>query len=165
VLSGALAHRDSLGNGAVMRPGDVQRMTAGTGVLHSEHNASATEPVHLLQIWLRPEQAGLSPGYEQRHFTVDDRRGNLRLVASRDGRDGSLVVHQDVSLHAAVLDAGQSVTHPLSEGRHAWLQVARGGVEVNGTLLTAGDAAAISEEAAVQITATEPAELLLFDLT
>ena len=139
-------------------------MSAGTGILHSEYNPSPTEPVHLLQIWILPEQRGLAPAYEQREFAEAERSGRLRLVASRDGRDGSLTVHQDVDLYATLLEPGETVTHALRPGRHAWVQVARGAVTLNGQPLKAGDGAAVSEEAALTVRATEPAELLLFDL-
>jgi redox-sensitive bicupin YhaK (pirin superfamily) len=160
VLSGALAHKDSSGGEGVLRPGDVQHMTAGSGIQHSEFNASQTEPVHLLQIWILPDKKGLKPGYEQKHFEI----GGLRLVASRDGRDGSLLVHQDVDVFAARLPAGGEVRHTLAAGRHAWLQVARGTVTLNGTELRAGDGAAVSEERGLTIIGREPAEFLLFDL-
>src|SRR5262249_947879 len=132
VLSGALEHRDSLGNGSVIRPGDMQRMTAGTGILHSEFNPSRTDPVHLLQIWLFPETKGLPPGYEQRNFAAAERQNALRLLASRDGRNGSVTIHQDADVYAASLDADKSVRHELRPGRHAWVQVARGKVYLNG---------------------------------
>jgi quercetin 2,3-dioxygenase len=163
VVSGALEHKDSLGTGAVVRPGEVQRMTAGTGVLHSEFNPSATEPVHLLQIWLTPERRGLKPGYEQKAFPESDRRGHWRLVASHDGRDGSVTIHQDADVCATLLEPGESATYSLSPGRHAWVQVARGAATLNGRPLVAGDGAAVSEEP-LKIVATESAELLLFDL-
>ena len=146
VLAGGLQHRDSLGTGSVIRPGDVQRMTAGTGVRHSEFNASAAEPVHFLQIWILPEVAGLPPGYEQKTFAVADKLGRLRLVASRDGRDGSVTVHQDVGLYAAALVPGEKVVHAPASGRHVWLQVARGIVTLNGKRLGQGDGAAASGE-------------------
>ncbi len=164
ILEGALEHRDSMGNGSVIRPGDVQRMSAGTGVRHSEKNPSADESVHLLQIWILPSERGIDPGYEQQNFAEDERRGDLRLVASPDGREGSVTIHQDASLYATLLEAGQSVEHELRPGRHAWAQVARGAVEINGQSLGQGDGAAASEEARVVITASEPAEVLLFDL-
>ena len=164
VLSGALEHRDSLGTGSLIHPGDVQRMTAGTGIMHSEFNPSPTEPVHLLQIWILPEQKGLEPSYEQHVIPAAEKRGRLRLVASRDGRDGSVMVHQDVNLYAALLGAGDSVKHPLHPGRHSWVQVANGVVTLNGHPLSAGDGAAISDEEVVELTGTEPAEVLLFDL-
>jgi len=164
VLAGALEHRDSLGNGSLIRPGDVQRMTAGTGVLHSEFNPSATEPVHLYQIWLLPERKGLTPGYEQRSLPREGRGGRWQLAASRDGRDGSLTIHQDAALSLAALDDGQEVSYPLKPGRHAWLQVLRGEVVVNGTALAAGDGAAIEAVGSVQVRGRGPAEVLLFDL-
>jgi redox-sensitive bicupin YhaK (pirin superfamily) len=163
VLDGELAHEDSMGNGSVIRPGEVQRMTAGTGVLHSEHNASPREPVHFLQIWILPAERGLAPGYEQRAFG-EERNGRLRLVASRDGREGSVTVHQDVAMYAAILAAGERTSHALAKGRHAWVQVARGTVSVNGKALQAGDGAAISDEGAVELEASDPSEVVLFDL-
>ena len=164
VLAGALEHRDSLGTGSVIRPGDVQRMSAGTGVMHSEYNASAAEPVHFLQIWILPERRGLAPGYEQNHFPAADRRGRLRLVASRDGRDGSLVIHADAHVYATLLEPGQAVTHALAANRHAWVQVAHGTVTLDGEALAAGDGAAVSGEGALALAAREPAEVLVFDL-
>ena len=164
VLEGALEHKDSLGTGSVIRPGDLQRMSAGTGVLHSEYNPSAESAVHFLQIWILPEQAGIAPGYEQRSFPADEMRGRLRLVASRDGRDGSLTIHQDASVHAALLEPTDRVSHDLAPGRRAWLQVARGAVSVGGELLRAGDGAALTDEPRLDIEATEGAELLMFDL-
>lgn len=165
VLEGGLAHRDSLGTGAVIRPGEVQRMSAGTGILHSEFNASPTEPVHFLQIWILPERLGLEPGYEQRAFPEAERRGRLRLVASRDGRDGAVTIHQDVALYASLLGTGEGVRHPLPPGRGAWVQLARGTIAVNGEALRAGDGAAITDEDHVEILCREgEAELLLFDL-
>lgn len=159
VLEGALAHRDSTGGGGVLRPGEVQRMSAGTGVRHSEMNGSDGEPVHFLQIWLLPERGGIAPGYEQKAFP--DRQDRLRLVASRDARDGSLTIHQDVDLYAAQLD-GTSVTHTFKPGRAGWVQVARGSVTVNGVQLAAGDGAAIEGEDGV--TLEGQGEVLLFDL-
>ena len=164
VLEGALEHKDSLGTGAVIKPGEVQRMTAGTGIQHSEFNPSQTDPVHLLQIWLLPDTKGLSPSYEQRDFPLAERRGKLRLVAARDARDGAVKVHQDVDLYAAVLDKGSRVSHALGPNRHAWVQVARGSVSLNGLTLENGDAAAVSGETEVVIDAAEDAEFLLFDL-
>ena len=163
-LEGAIAHKDSMGNGSTIRPGDVQRMTAGTGVLHSEFNPSADESLHFLQIWIVPEKRGLAPGYEQKRFDESARSGKLTLVASRDGREGSVTIHQDAEIRAALLDAGQKVEHRLAKGRGAWLQVARGEVDVNGTKLKQGDGAAIEDEAAVAIRAAAPSEVLLFDL-
>ena len=165
VIAGELAHEDSLGNGSVIRPGDLQRMSAGTGVTHSEQNPSPTAPVHFLQIWILPERDGLPASYEQRHFPAAERSGRLRLLASRDGRDGSVVVHQDVALHAALLAKGDSVRHDLAPGRHAWVQVVRGAITANGSALAAGDGAALSGEAAVALAADEEAEILLFDLS
>lgn len=168
VVSGTLAHQDSTGGEETIRPGEVQRMTAGSGIVHSEYNASRTEPVHLLQIWLLPEREGLPPGYEQRAFPEEERRGRLRLVASRDGRGGSLTVNQDVDLFAARLEPGapsaKRLEHALRPGRHAWLQVVSGEVTLNGEPLRPGDAAAVSAEAGLVIEGHEPAELLLFDL-
>ena len=138
VIRGALEHRDSLGSGEVLRPGEVQRMTAGTGIAHSEFNPSPTEPVHLLQIWLLPERRGLTPGYEQKPFPEAERRGRWRLVASRDGRDGSVTIHQDADVYATLLEPGESVRHELRPGRHAWVQVARGSAALNGRPLGAG---------------------------
>jgi quercetin 2,3-dioxygenase len=162
VLSGSLEHKDSLGNGSVIRHGEVQRMTAGTGVTHSEYNPSPTESVHFLQIWILPERNGLPAGYEQQ--ALDAAGGRLRLVASPDGRDGSLVVHQDAAVLAARLAPDERVEHRLRPGRHAWLQVATGALEVNGTALHQGDGAAIGDESQLGIRATEASELLLFDL-
>jgi redox-sensitive bicupin YhaK (pirin superfamily) len=165
VLEGALEHKDSMGTGSVIRPGDVQRMSAGTGVLHSEFNASKSDSVHFLQIWILPERANLPPSYEQKNFDASARKNRLRLIAARDGRDGAITVHQDVALYAAVLDVGQAVTHQLAAGRHAWVQVARGAVELDAKRLEAGDGAAVSDEAAIMLTAVQaPAEVLLFDL-
>jgi redox-sensitive bicupin YhaK (pirin superfamily) len=164
VLEGALRHRDSMGNGSIIRPGDVQRMTAGTGVTHSEENPSTVEPVHFLQIWFLPERDGLRPGYEQRTFTDDEKRGMLRLVASRDGRDGSVTVHQDVDLSAALLEPGEEITHPLQHGRHAWVQIVRGAIALDGQALAAGDGAAVSDAPTLALRATAPSEVLVFDL-
>ena len=164
VLEGALEHRDSMKNGSVMRPGDVQRMSAGRGVMHSEMNASRTEPVHFLQIWMLPSKAGIDPGYEQKHFPEADKRGRLRLVASPDGRDGSVTVHTDALLHAGLFTEGESATHTLAPGRHAWIHVAKGRARVNGTELTAGDALALSDEPSAHIEGLADAEILVFDL-
>ncbi|HWP64700.1 MAG TPA: pirin family protein [Candidatus Limnocylindria bacterium] len=164
MVAGSLQHRDSMGNGSVIKPGEVQRMTAGTGVTHSEMNPSPTEPAHLLQIWILPERPGLPPSYEQREFPAPERRDRLRLVASRDGRDGSVTVHQDVDVYAASLSPGATVELPLQPGRHAWVQVVRGVVAVNGTALADGDGAALSGERSVRLDAHGDAELLLFDL-
>jgi redox-sensitive bicupin YhaK (pirin superfamily) len=164
VLEGGLEHRDSMGNGSVIRPGEVQRMSAGTGVTHSEFNASKTEPVHLLQIWMLPKRKGIKPGYEQKTFSEAEKRGRLRLMASPDGREGSVTIHQDNELYAAVLGAGESARHELKPDRHAWVQVARGRVRLNGQELEAGDGAALSREEVVELTGVEKAEVLLFDL-
>lgn len=164
VLSGALEHRDSLGTGSVIRPGDVQRMTAGTGILHSEFNPSKTEEVHLLQIWLFPEQKGLTPGYEQKNFPLEGRRGRLQLIASRDGRDGSVTIRQDASLYSSLLEPGEAVTYEFQPGRYGWLQVATGDLVVNGQRLETGDGLAIGDEKRLEILAESSAEFLLFDL-
>jgi len=166
VLEGGLAHRDSLGTGSVIRPGELQRMTAGTGITHSEANPSATEPVHLYQIWLLPEREGLEPSYEQKAFPVAERTNHLRLVASPDGADGSLTIRQDARILLATLEQDQQVSHPLWEGRHAWLQVLRGAVDLKGRSLAAGDGAAVSEESGLAIRADGPSEseVMLFDL-
>jgi redox-sensitive bicupin YhaK (pirin superfamily) len=165
VLDGALEHKDSIGTGSVIRPGDVQRMSAGSGIRHSEFNHSKSEPVHFLQIWLLPEQNGLPPSYEQKSFPDSEKRGRLRLVASQDGRDGSVVIRQDADLYASLLGAGEQVTHTLRSGRSAWLQVMRGAVNVNGQALRAGDGAAVSSEPVLTIAATSSdTEILLFDL-
>jgi len=164
ILEGALKHEDSMGNGSVIRPGDVQRMTAGTGVRHSEQNASDKERVHLLQIWILPHTVELEPGYEQKAFTEDERRGRLRLIASEDGRDGSVLVHQDVSLFASVLTSGQEVEQTIDPLRYAWIQVARGSVEVNDEKADQGDGLVVAGESSLRIRAQQDAELLLFDL-
>jgi quercetin 2,3-dioxygenase len=164
VLDGALAHQDSMGNGSVIRPGDVQYMSAGTGVAHSEFNASDFETVHLYQIWMFPDKKDYHPAYDQKHFSAEDKRGQLRLVASPDGRDCSVQIRQDNELYATVLTAGESVKHELKPDRHAYVQVARGSVTLNGQTLETGDGAAISAENSVELTAIDNAEVLLFDL-
>ncbi|GAC1689790.1 MAG: pirin family protein [Candidatus Acidiferrum sp.] len=164
VLEGALKHSDSKGNGSVIGPGDVQYMSAGTGVRHSEANASKTEPVHLYQIWMFPEKAGLKPIYDQKNFSTAEKRGKLRLVVSPDGRDGSVKIRQNNELYATVLDPGQFVRHTLEPERHAYVQVARGTVQLNGKELTEGDGAAISNETALELTGVKDAEVLVFDL-
>jgi redox-sensitive bicupin YhaK (pirin superfamily) len=164
ILEGALKHEDSMGNGSVIRPGDVQRMTAGTGVRHSEKNASDTERVHLLQIWILPNAEDLKPGYEQKAFSEEERTGQLRLIASGDGRDGSVQLNQDVSLFASILDADQRVERAMDAARYAWIQVARGAVDVNGEKAEQGDGVVIMGESEVKIRAEAPAEILLFDL-
>lgn len=163
VLEGGLEHRDSVGSHGVIRPGEVQRMSAGTGVLHSEMNPF-DEGVHFLQIWILPERRGLPPGYEQKAFSREERQGRFRLVASREGRDGSLTVHQDVRLYATLLGAGEQAERTLEPGRHAWVQVARGAGTLNGVALKAGDGVAVSNEEKLELNATEPLEALLFDL-
>jgi redox-sensitive bicupin YhaK (pirin superfamily) len=164
VLEGALQHRDSLGTGSVIRPGEVQRMSAGTGVRHSEANPSADESVHLLQIWIEPAKAGIAPGYEQKAFGEAEKRGQLRLVASPDGADGSVTIHQDARVYATLLGPGQQVVHPLAPGRHAWVHVARGSLTLNGERLGTSDGAAISDETAATLVGEQDAEALLFDL-
>lgn len=165
VLEGALEHKDSIGTGSVIRPGDVQRMSAGTGIRHSEFNASNTQPVHFLQIWILPEQRGIEPSYEQKTFTEVEKRGKLRLVGSRDGRDDSIIIHQDVDLYAALLQQGESVTHTLDRERIGWLQVVRGTIQLNEQNLTAGDGAAISQESLLTLTSNyDTTEVLLFDM-
>ncbi|MDQ3280384.1 MAG: pirin family protein [Acidobacteriota bacterium] len=163
VLEGALAHRDSMGTGSIIRPGDVQRMSAGTGITHSEMNPSETEGVHFLQIWILPERRGLKPEYEQKKFEDDERRGTLRVVASPTGRDGSVTIHQDVEIYTTLLDDDAQVRHDFRPDRYGWVQVTRGEVDVNGQKLVAGDGAAIENESAVAIRG-RGAEVLLFDL-
>lgn len=162
VLDGALAHEDSLGNGSEIRPGEAQLMHAGTGIEHSEFNASESEPVHLLQVWLLPDKEGHEPGYQQKEFPLTD--GKLRLIASRAGADGSLVIHQDAAIYAGKLKKGETAELSLTRGRHAWVQVARGAIAANGAALAAGDGAAISGETKISLEASADAEFLLFDL-
>jgi redox-sensitive bicupin YhaK (pirin superfamily) len=164
VLEGALQHRDSLGTGSVIRTGELQKMSAGTGILHSEFNASQTEPVHFLQIWIVPESRNLQPGYQQFSFDPRDRDGRLQLVASNEAREGVIRVYQDVQLYLADLRSGQSISHPLASERRAWVHVARGEVRLNGSLLTAGDGIAIENEPAVELKSDSEGEVLLFDL-
>jgi quercetin 2,3-dioxygenase len=164
VLDGALEHKDSMGNGSVIRPGDVQRMSAGTGVTHSEFNHSKTEVVHLLQIWILPERTGVPPSYEQRAIPREELQGRLRVIAAPAAADGAVKVHQDVQLYAAVLDPGRQVTHAMQPGRRAWLQVARGSVTLNGQPLQQSDGAAVTDPASLDIVAAGNAEVLLFDL-
>jgi hypothetical protein len=164
VLSGELEHKDSLGTGSIIRPGDGQRMSAGTGIQHSEFNPSQKEQVHLLQIWIFPERKGIQPSYEQKSFPAEEKRGKLRLIASPDGRDGAVTIHQDASLYVSLLAPGQQVEHKLRGGRYAWLQVAKGSVELNGQPLSQGDGAGISDEQKLLIRGKEDAEILLFDL-
>jgi redox-sensitive bicupin YhaK (pirin superfamily) len=163
ILEGALQHKDSMGNGSAIRPGEVQRMTAGTGITHSEYNPSKSEPVHLLQIWLMPEQRGLKPSYEQKTYPAEEKRGRMRLIASRDGREGSVTIHQDADIYAGLLN-GEELNFPLRPERHAWVQVARGTVSVNGQELGPGDAAAVTAEEQVRLGPGKDAEVLLFDL-
>jgi quercetin 2,3-dioxygenase len=164
IVDGALEHKDSTGSGSVIRPGDVQRMSAGTGIRHSEFNASGSAAVHLLQIWILPAEDGLTPEYEEKHFSAADRHGRLRLICARDGREGALTIHQDVDLYAAILDDGATVTHATRPERKIWVQIVRGTVEVNGQAARAGDGLALEGETAVTIHATSEAELLLFDM-
>jgi quercetin 2,3-dioxygenase len=165
VLDGALEHKDSIGTGSVIRPGDVQRMSAGTGIRHSEHNHSQQEPVHFLQIWILPEQQGLAPGYEQKTFSAEDKRGKLRLIGSRDGRDGSVTIHQDIGFYAALLAEGEEATHRPAPDRKVWVQVARGSLQLNDQQLYPGDGVAIAEEGAIRLKSTaDNTEVLLFDM-
>ncbi len=175
VLDGALEHKDSIGTGSVIKPGDVQRMSAGTGVMHSEFNASKTESVHFLQIWILPAQKGIAPGYEQKTFSHEDKRGKLRLIASPDGREGSVTIHADASVYASVLEPGETVTYVVRPGRHAWIQVARGRIKAAGVELGAGDGAATGDPGALAFAGIEGqpaangkqpsgAEVLVFDL-
>ena len=164
VLEGAVQHQDSMGNGSIIKPGEVQRMSAGTGVTHSEYNASKTEPLHLLQIWILPSRSGLPTGYEQKYFGDAEKRGRLRLVASPDGTDGSVRIQQNARMFASLLEGGQSVSHEFEKGRLGWLHVARGSAEVNGTSLKAGDGVGISDVAKLTIGSKDRGEILLFDL-
>lgn len=164
VLDGALEHRDSIGTGSVIRPGDVQRMSAGTGIRHSEFNASDTEPVHFLQIWIIPETRGLKPGYEQKTFPATGKAGRLCLMGSRTGRDGSITIHQDADLYATLLEVGEGVSHELASDRIAWIQVARGSAVINGLALQAGDGLAISGKGTLNLTGGSRAEVLIFDM-
>src|SRR6185295_13796399 len=164
VLEGALAHKDSIGTGSVIRPGDVQRMSAGTGVLHSEFNPSPQDPVHFLQIWIEPNEYGIAPSYEQKNFSGDRKQGHLRLIASPDAADGSVKIHQDARVYAAVLDSGDVVNYSLPPSRKAYVQVARGVVELNDNALSAGDGAKVSGEQELRLSGGKAAEVLLFDL-
>lgn len=164
VLDGALEHKDSTGNAEVIRPGDVQRMTAGTGVQHSEYNASKEDPVHFLQIWIIPEKEGLAPGYEQKTIPAEDRQGKLKLLGSRDGRDGSITIHRDVDLYGSVLSDGDSLTQVIGPKRGVWLQMIKGAVRANGDVIVAGDGLALIREPDIKIDAIEDAEFLLFDM-
>lgn len=164
VLSGELAHQDSIGNGSVIRPGDVQRMSAGTGIRHSEFNPSGTAPVHFLQIWIEPAELGIAPSYEEKRFAEDQKRGRLRLVASPDGAEGSVLIHQDVRLHAGLFSGEESARLPLAPGRRAYVHLARGRLTVDGVPLQAGDALKVSDSTEVALTGGEQAEVLIFDL-
>jgi quercetin 2,3-dioxygenase len=164
VLDGVLQHKDSMGNGSLIKPGEVQRMSAGTGVFHSEQNPDPAHEVHLLQIWIHPNERGLKPSYEQKAFSEAERKNVLRLVASEDAREGAVRVHQDVALYATLLDSEKKVTHELRPGRHAWIHVAKGEVEVNGVRMQAGDGASVSDERKLEIAGKSPSEVLLFDL-
>ena len=164
VLDGQLEHQDSMGNGSVIRPGEVQRMSAGTGVVHSEYNASKKDSVHFLQIWIEPAARGIEPGYEQKFFDPAEKQGKLRLLVSQDGANGSLKINQDARLYGTILSPGETVEHSLDAGRHAWVQVARGTVRVNGEVLKEGDAAAVSDADTIQVVGEQSAEALLFDL-
>ena len=164
ILEGALEHKDSMGHSSVIRPGEVQRMSAGTGITHSEFNCSTIEPVHLLQIWIVPEQPGVEPGYEQTAFGPEEKRGIFRLIASRDGREGSVTIHQDVELYATLLDPGLQAIHRLAPDRYAWIQVTRGEMTLNGHPMRAGDGASVSDEPQIALVGINPAEVLLFDM-
>ena len=165
VLQGALEHKDSIGNGSVIRPGDVQRMSAGTGIVHSEFNASDIEPVHFLQIWIQPDRVGIQPSYEQKNFALEEKQGKFKLVASPDGRDDSLKVHQDVNLYVSALNKGDRITYNTDKDRSLWIQLARGSATINGQTLETGDGAAITQESELELVATtDNAEILLFDL-
>jgi len=164
ILEGELAHKDNMGNGSVIRPGEIQRMSAGTGVLHSEHNPSTDTRNRFFQIWILPEKGGIEPGYEQNEIPEGARNGTLHLVGSRDGRGDSVTIHQDVELYASILSPGDKVTHEVAAGRGVWVQLASGAIEVNGTAMAAGDGVAITEESVLEISASETSEFLLFDL-
>jgi quercetin 2,3-dioxygenase len=164
VLEGALEHKDSMGTGSVIRPGDVQKMSAGTGVRHSEYNHSKDEAVHLLQIWIMPDTSGINPDYQQKRFEDEEKRARLRLIASTDGSDGSITIRQDARVFATLLDSSEQVRHELQPNRHAWVQVARGAIELNGKLLNQGDGAAASEETSLTLVGKESADVLLLDL-
>ncbi len=164
VLEGALEHKDSLGNGSVLRPGEFQQMTAGTGIEHSEFNPSPSEPVHLYQIWLFPERRGLSPSYDQRDFPLEERTGKLRVVASPDGREGSLTIHQDAQVFLTTLQVGNQVAYNFAPGRHGWIQVLRGAIKVEAFDLVAGDGLTVSDQSLVNLSAAQASEVMLFDL-
>jgi redox-sensitive bicupin YhaK (pirin superfamily) len=164
VLDGALEHKDSMGTGSVLHYGDVQRMSAGSGVRHSEFNHSATDGLHFLQIWIQPNVTAIAPSYEEKHFTPQSKRGKLRLIASSDGRQGSVLIHQDAAIYASILHEGEQAEHALDEGRNAYVHLIRGSLVVNGTALKAGDALKLTQEAAVTLTQAHEAEVLVFDL-
>lgn len=164
LVEGALEHHDSMGNHSVIRAGEVQRMSAGTGIAHSEYNHSKTDTVHLLQIWILPDRTGIQPSYEQQYYSEAEKRGNLRLIVSPNDRENVLKIHQDVGLYATTLEVGESVEYPIPEHRHAWIQVVKGEIDLNDRVLQAGDGAAVSEETNLQITARSFSEFLLFDL-
>lgn len=164
VVDGALEHKDSMGNGSIIRPGDIQRMSAGSGVMHSEFNPSESEPGHFLQIWILPDQKGVDPGYEQKHFSTNEKLGRLRLIASKDGRGGSVRIHQDANVYASILEKDAEITMPIKAGRHVWVQAVRGSVSLNDHRLKAGDGAAVSDEDSISLTGLEVCEILLFDL-
>ena len=164
ILEGELEHKDSMGNGAVIRPGEVQRMSAGTGVTHSEFNPSKTQPVHLLQIWILPEKKDLTPSYEQREFKAQNRKNRLCLVASGKPREDAVKIHQDADLYSSLLDGGKKLEYGLDKNRHAWIQVARGSLRANDALLQAGDGAAVSQEEKLKISGENDSEFLLFDM-
>jgi quercetin 2,3-dioxygenase len=167
VLEGALEHKDSIGNGSIIRPGDIQRMSAGTGIAHSEFNASHTDRVHFLQIWILPDKTGIKPSYEQKHFSVEEKQGKLRLVASPDGKDNSVIIHQDANLYVAALNKGDRVNYSVNNNRSLWLQIVRGSIEINDRLLGASDGAAITQETETEIAivaTSDNTEILLFDL-
>lgn len=165
VLSGALEHKDNIGNGSIIRPGEVQRMSAGTGILHSEYNPSDNQPVHFLQIWVLPEQKGIQPGYEQKFFADAQKSGKLRLLGSQDGREGSVTIHQDIDLYATALGQGKQVSYSIAKQRKLWIQVAKGAINLNDNSLTAGDGAAIADEEMITLKATaDDTEVLVFDM-
>lgn len=164
LVEGALEHHDSMGNHSVIRAGEVQRMSAGTGIAHSEYNHSKTDTVHLLQIWILPDQTGIQPSYEQNYYSEAEKRGNLRLIVSPEAQENSLKIHQNMSLYASILEVGESVEYPLTENRHAWIQVVKGEIDLNDHTLKSGDGVAVSEETNLQIKARSSAEFLLFDL-
>jgi quercetin 2,3-dioxygenase len=164
VLEGALEHKDSLGTGSVLHYGDVQRMSAGSGVRHSEFNASRTEPVHFLQIWIQPNVTNIPPSYEEKHFTAESKTGTLKLIASKDGRDGSVLIHQDASVYATIMNPGEHLDHALEPGRSGYVHVVRGNVTVNGTALSGGDALKIVDEDGISLAGAQGAEVLVFDL-